>query len=122
MIVGDCTRCGTQGVKVLPVLFVRPHGHSWMSLPEKLPEPPKPERSCGNCLTDEEIERELGMVVVYVAGIIAKRAAQSRHKYERDLLPALETLRAMYTVRNNDADQSGRKAAIRAILGDEESK
>ncbi len=111
-----CTRCNNER-KTLPIY--RPQGMTWLPPSDfNEVETPKSEYVCGDCLTDDEIERELGLVVAFVMDVLIKRFVQDAIFHH--MIPALETVRTMYMTRNNNADQSNRGAAIRALgLGPE---
>ena len=114
-----CTRCGSNG-KTMPIFNVRPGGHSFSAGTQpdfESLEPPKAERACGDCLTDLEIAIMLSPAVEFVLSTFLKTASPSFP----DILVAMETARAFFTVRNNEPNGKNRNAAIRALgLGEDQ--
>lgn len=106
-----CTRCGNERV-TMPIYNYRPGGHSWLPLPDfKAMPPPDPVRTCGDCITDDEIVRELGPMMEFALGILIKN---TKPQYMSTMV-ALETARALFMVRNNDPDGRGRQMAVEAL-------
>jgi hypothetical protein len=109
----ECTRCGNER-KTMTIFIVRPGGHTFSTLTQpdfELDVPPTVERSCGECLTDDEITRELSPAVEFVLGTLVKNASPNFP----DILVSLETARSFFMVRNNNPDGSNRRAAVRAL-------
>lgn len=103
-----CTRCGNER----KTIFIhRPGGHTWTTPPNFVP---RTEQVCGDCLTDNEIARELNTVVEFILGVLIKR--ETNPTAYPSVAAALETARAFFMVRNNDPDSNrGRQAAVRAL-------
>jgi hypothetical protein len=80
-----------------------------------VPTTPRAESSCGDCLTDDEILREIGPIMQFGLGVLIARLDQTRTDFP-DTRVALEYARSMFMVRNNDdEDQRGRRAAVKAL-------
>jgi len=114
-----CTRCG-QPNRTLPIY--KAQAHTWF-LPSqsdfKAATPPSTERVCGTCITDDEIVLELSSVVDFVLGVHVKRGAPEHPEF----MKALETVRALFMVRNNNPDGINRGAALQAVgLADRRNK
>lgn len=108
-----CTRCGNER-KTVTIFKVRPGGHTWSSLtpPDfESTAPPAIERSCGDCLTDEEILREIRPIMEFGLGALLRTLGPDFP----DMLVSLETARAYFQVRNNNPDGHSRRAVIRAL-------
>ena len=98
----------------MPIIRVRAGGHTFGSVVNFTElELPKVKHVCGSCLTDDEIEQQLGPAVAFVIGILINRFAAN--DWGKELIPALETVRAFYIVRNNEGEGRFRAAAIRAL-------
>jgi hypothetical protein len=105
----DCSRCRGNN-KTVTVYAVRPGGHSLPSLPETFPVATT-EHVCGQCLTDSELSRFLHPVAEFVLSTIIN---ESTHVSAATIV-ALETVRAIFRVRNNFPEQSNRHAALKAL-------
>lgn len=105
-----CTRCGDEGA-TLTILVVQAGSHSLPILA-----PPPPRRVCGNCITDDELERELGPVAAFVLGVHIERTLREPGSPQRDnWLRTLEMARTPFIVVNNDPDDTNRGDALRAV-------
>ena len=107
--IDTCTRCGNER-KVMPIFNFRPGSHSFPMLSPPITTS-QVERSCGDCLTDEEVLNQLRPVMQFGLGALVRRLGDS----DPDIRAALEYAQAMFTVRNND-DNDGRRAVM-SVLG-----
>lgn len=112
-MIAECTRCGNER-KVMPMLMVRMGGHSLPSLTQ--PDlaravPATVERTCGDCITDDEILHELSPIMEFGLGVLINRIQPEFS----DMRVALEVARTMFMVRNNNPDGHARRAAVKAL-------
>lgn len=106
-----CSRCGN--VAHTKLLFVMPpNGHSLPSLTQPGFTPSTTVRVCANCITDDEIMRELSPVVDFALGVLLSNAAQEPHP-QVDHIRSLEMTRSFFMVRN--VDTHSRNAALRVL-------
>lgn len=112
-----CSRCGGEK-KTMPFVRVRPGSHTWFTPSNSdfnLATPPSVERVCGDCITDNELMREVSPVAEFALGVLISNATQPPLPQEAEGLKALEHARCCFMVRNNEPDGRNRRAALRAI-------
>jgi hypothetical protein len=104
--VTTCTRCDAYRETIF--LIARPGGMSWTSSTE-LPDPPKDEHVCADCLTDNELGRILHPVVDFVLDTMPR---DPKHP---STAIALETVATIFKTRNNEPCGRNRRVALRAV-------
>lgn len=104
----ECSRCG-KPTKTVFIFRAVPGGHSWASTDFTPTPPTPPEDVCGACITDEELARMLHPVVEFVLETMPRDPRFPDHAV------ALETVTAMFKVRNNDPFGDNRQAALGAV-------
>jgi len=80
----ECSRCNQPKTKM--VFIFRPAGHTFEQSNFDTVMPPSSENVCGNCLTDDEIVRELSTVVEFVLGVFIKNIQKESATPSRDAI------------------------------------
>ncbi len=113
-----CTRCGKEAQTKTFMWHVRPGGHSIPSLAQPSLEAiaPTVEYVCAECITDDEIARQLDPVMAFVLGtMINTLAKQPESDWRNEQLKVLEIVRCQFIVMNLNPNNRDRNAALRAI-------
>lgn len=104
----NCDRCGTSRETIL-LINACPGGHSMFSSQSEMPPLPKSENVCADCLNDNELAQMLHPIAAFVIDSIP------RDPEYPSMAVSIETVSAMFKVRNNDPDDHNRHAALRAV-------
>jgi hypothetical protein len=117
--VSRCDRCSETFASdwVTYEFTARPGGHTSPSLTPFItsPIPSAAQLVCYNCLTDNEILRRMRTVIIWL--LTATIDQLSKSGGWEQLLPALETVKAMYTVLNLGPKPEYRADVIKVLRG-----